>query len=187
MAGQTDWTTRSFSFTEPQTYHLIVIATDTANRTTRDTLTIEPQDPPEAVGGDTGTSNGTTTPPNTSNTRPDGGATNHECEEAAVVRAAGAGPPAVVTCVDGKDPDFVGKWAEEKCSANITDCKYVDPDGQDADRGSVSNNRVGNPGTGWDSTSRWDRQDAGRAEVFESGPSRSKVSAGGNSRGGYVI
>ncbi|PSP66623.1 hypothetical protein BRC85_09130 [Halobacteriales archaeon QS_1_69_70] len=131
---------------EPQTYHLIVIATDTANRTTRDTLTIEPQDPPEAVGGDTGTSTGTTTPTTTSSTKADSGETNHECEEAAVVRAAGAGPPAVVTCVDGKDPDFVGKWAEEKCSADISDCRFVDPDGMDGyygeDRGDDNGGRV---------------------------------------------
>ena len=134
MAGQTDRTTRSFSFTEPDTYHLAVIATDSSNRTARETLTVEPRDTPEATNDDSEASEATTNPINNSSTRADDGETTHECEEAAVVRAAGAGPPAVVTCVDGKDPDFVGKWAEEKCSADITDCKYVDPDGVGSSR-----------------------------------------------------
>jgi hypothetical protein len=129
MDGQADWTRRSFSFTEPDTYHLVVIATDASNRTARETLTVEPRDAPEAVGGDTGASGGTTVAISNFSKTADGGETNDGCEEAAVVRGPGAGPPAVVTCVDGKDPDFVGKWAEETCSADISDCKFVDPDG----------------------------------------------------------
>ena len=186
MDYQADWTARSFIFTEPDTYHLVVIATDSSNRTARDTLTVKPRDGSVATGGDSGASDGATPTIINSSTAADSGEANHGCENAAVIaNPTGSGTAAAVTCADGDSA--ADRYADEKCSADVSDCEYAVPDGQDADRGSVSNNRVGNPGTGWDSTSRWDRQDAGRAEAIESGPSRSKVSAGGNSRGGYVI
>jgi hypothetical protein len=59
MDGQADWTRRSFSFTEADTYRLAVIARDASNRTARDTLTVEPRDAPEATGGESGASGGT--------------------------------------------------------------------------------------------------------------------------------
>ena len=59
MDGQADWTRRSFSFTEADTYRLVVIARDASNRTARDTLTVEPRDAPEATGGESGASGGT--------------------------------------------------------------------------------------------------------------------------------
>ncbi|PSP48346.1 hypothetical protein BRC75_07105 [Halobacteriales archaeon QH_7_69_31] len=66
MDGQADWSRWSFSFTEADTYRLVVIASDSSNRTARDTLTVEPRDDPEATGGESGASNGTgnrTSPP----------------------------------------------------------------------------------------------------------------------------
>jgi hypothetical protein len=59
MDGQADWTRRSFSFTEADTYRLAVIARDASNRTARETLTVEPRDAPEATGGESGASGGT--------------------------------------------------------------------------------------------------------------------------------
>ena len=59
MDGQADWSRWSFSFTGADTYRLVVIARDASNRTARDTLTVEPQDVPEATGGENGASGGT--------------------------------------------------------------------------------------------------------------------------------
>ncbi|PSP48131.1 hypothetical protein BRC75_07650 [Halobacteriales archaeon QH_7_69_31] len=59
MDGQADMMTWWFSFTEPDSYPLIVIARDASNRTARDTLTVEPRDTPEATGGESGASGGT--------------------------------------------------------------------------------------------------------------------------------
>jgi len=59
MDGQADWSRWSFSFTEADTYRLVVIAGDSSNRTARDTLTVEPRDAPEATGGESGASDGT--------------------------------------------------------------------------------------------------------------------------------
>jgi hypothetical protein len=59
MDGQADWSRWSFSFTEADTYRLVVIARDSSNRTARDTLTVEPRDVPEATGGESGASDGT--------------------------------------------------------------------------------------------------------------------------------
>jgi hypothetical protein len=186
--GQADWTRRSFSFTEADTYRLVVIASDSSNRTARDTITVEPRDAPEAVSSDSRASDGTTIAISNFSTAADDTETNAGCENAGVVRnPTGSGTAAAVTCVDGLDQETIDDWADEICSADISDCEYADSDGQDADRGSVSNNRVGNPGTGWDSISGGDSDGAGFGGLFGSGPSRSKVSAGGDSRGGYVI
>jgi hypothetical protein len=133
MAGQTDWTTRSFSFTEPDTYHLVVIARDSSNRTTRDTLTIEPRNAPEATGGDTGASNGTTTPINNSSTAADDTETNHGCEKAAIVKnPTGTGPAPAVFCADGNSA-MVDRYADETCRPDVSDCEYADPNGRGGD------------------------------------------------------
>jgi len=59
MDGQADWSRWSFTFTEADTYRLVVIARDASNRTARDTLIVEPRDAPEATGGESGASGGT--------------------------------------------------------------------------------------------------------------------------------
>jgi hypothetical protein len=188
MDGQADWTRRSFSFTEADTYNLVVIANDSSNRTARDTLTVEPRDDPEATGSDSGASDETTIAISSLSTAADNTETNAGCEKAGVVKnPTGSGTAAAVTCVDGLDKETIEDWADETCSADIRDCKYAEPNGQDADRGSASNNRVGNPGTGWNRISGGGSDGAGFSGLFGSGPSRSKVSAGGDSRGGYVI
>jgi hypothetical protein len=186
MDGQADWTRRSFSFTEADTYRLVVIASDASNRTARDTLTVEPRDAPEAVSSESGASDGTTFAISNLSTAADGGETNHGCENAGVVKnPTGSGTAAAVTCADGDSA--VDRYADETCSADVSDCKYAEPNGQVADRGGASNNRVGNPGTGWNRISGGGSDGAGFSGLFGSGPSRSKVSAGGDSRGGYVI
>ena len=129
MDGQTDWTTRSFSFTEPDTYHLVVIATDTANRTTRDTLTVKPQDPPTAAINDTEASNGTTTPSSNLSTTANDTDTNHGCENAAVIKnPTGSGTAPAIFCADGNSA-MVERYADETCNADIRDCKYAEPNG----------------------------------------------------------
>jgi hypothetical protein len=131
--GQADWTERSFSFTEPDTYLLVVIARDSSNRTARDTLTVEPRNAPEATGGDSAPSGGTTTPINNSSTAADDAETNTGCEKAAVVaNPTGSGPAAAVTCADGNSA-VVNRYADEKCSGDIIDCKYAEPDGKGDD------------------------------------------------------
>ena len=133
MEGHADWTERSFSFTRAGTYRLIVIATDTANRTARDTLTVEPRNAMEATGGDSAASDGTTTPINNSSTAADDAETNHGCEKAAVVaNPTGSGPAAAVTCADGNSA-VVNRYADEKCNADISNCEYADPNGMGGD------------------------------------------------------
>ena len=128
MDGQTDRTTRSFSFTEPDTYHLVVIARDSSNRTARDTLTVESRDTPEAVSSDSGANNGTTIPASNFSTAADDAETNDVCENVGVVaNPTGSGTAAAVTCADGDSA--VDRYADETCSPDIRDCKYAEPDG----------------------------------------------------------
>ena len=132
MNGQTDWTTRSFSFTEADTYRLVVIARDASNRTALDTLTVKPQDPPTAATNDTEASNGTTTPSSNLSTTANDTDTNHGCENAAVVKnPTGTGPAAAAYCIDSNSGSK--QYADEKCSGDITDCKYADPNGRGSD------------------------------------------------------
>jgi hypothetical protein len=127
MDGQADWTERWFSFTEADSYHLVVIARDSSNRTASDTLTVEPRN---ATGGDSGASGGTTIPASNFSTAADDAETNAGCENAGVVRnPTGSGPAAAVTCVDGLDQETIDDWADETCSGDISDCEYADPNG----------------------------------------------------------
>jgi hypothetical protein len=127
MDGRADWTRRSFSFTEADTYRLVVVARDGSNRTARETLTVEPRNGSVDAGGDSGAGG-----PAISNfsTAADGGETSDGCEKAAVVgNPTGTGPPAAVTCADGRNQEDIDKWADETCSSDLRDCEYVDPDG----------------------------------------------------------
>ena len=129
LDGQADWTERSFSFTEADTYPLVVIARDSSNRTARDTLTVEPRNAPEATGGDSGASGGTTIPASNFSTAADDEETNTGCEKAAVIgNPTGGGTAAAVFCADGNSAT-VDRYADETCSADVRDCKYANPDG----------------------------------------------------------
>jgi hypothetical protein len=132
MDGQADWTRRSFSFTEADTYRLVVIARDASNRTARDTLAVEPRDAPEATGGESGASDGTTIAISNLSTATDDAETNDGCENAGVVKnPTGSGTAAAVTCADGDSA--VDRYADETCSADVSNCKYADPDGKGGD------------------------------------------------------
>ncbi|PSP50656.1 hypothetical protein BRC75_00160 [Halobacteriales archaeon QH_7_69_31] len=151
MAGQTDWTTRSFSFTEADTYRLVVIARDASNRTARDTLTVKPQDSPTAATNDTEANNGTTTPSSNLSTTANDTDTNHGCENAAVVKnPTGTGPAAAAYCIDSNSGSK--QYADEKCSGDITDCKYAEPDGISSPASESGGDGVGDGFSGMKST-----------------------------------
>jgi hypothetical protein len=149
--GQTDWTERSFSFTEADTYRLVVIARDSSNRSARDTLTVEPRDAPEAVSSDSGASDGTTIAISNLSTAADDTKSNRGCEKAGVVRnPTGSGTAAAVTCADGDSA--VDRYADETCSADVSDCEYAEPYGISSTAGESGGNGVGSGFSGATST-----------------------------------
>jgi len=125
-----DTAQRDFGFTESETYRLIIIVRDSSNRTARDSLTIEPQGPPDGSDRESGGDS----PDINDFSSPDEGGTRSDCQQAAVVgNPTGSGTAAAVTCADG-DPDTVEQFADETCSATIEDCELADPRGQDTNQ-----------------------------------------------------
>jgi hypothetical protein len=126
--GQADRTERSFSFTEPDTYHLVVIARDSSNRTARDTMVVEPRD--SSGGSGSGSSD--------VSVADEAGGTGGGCGQAAVFRnPTGSGPAAAVTCADGSSA-IVDRYADEQCSSDIRNCDYAEPDGLESPKHSRS-------------------------------------------------
>ena len=151
MGGQADWSRRSFSFTETDTYRLVVIARDVSNRTARDTLIVEPRDAPDATGGESGASGGTTIAISNLSTAAEDAETDNGCEKAGVVKnPTGSGTAAAVTCADGDSA--VDRYADETCSADVSDCKYAEPYGISSTAGESGGNGVGSGFSGTTST-----------------------------------
>jgi hypothetical protein len=166
IEGREAGTVRSFSSTEPDTYHLVVIARDSSNRTARDTMVVEPRDSSGSAGS------GST---NVSVADADVG-TGGGCGQAAVFRnPTGSGPAAAVTCSDGTSA-VVDRHADEQCSATIRKCEYADPQGKDTQQKAV--NDVGDASTV--STDAWWRASGGNGGSGSNGLSRTEDAAGGN-------